>query len=182
MALTDRKVSNFIAYTENGDPLSPIGPVYSASAVNITSAATATDIFTITGSATKNVRIHRVTVTATLGTAAAQNVMLIKRSAANTGGTSATVTNVPLDSSYAAATATVRSYTVNPTGLGAAVGTLRVRRIAMPLATASALDVADFAFSVPVILRGTAQVLSVNLNSGNTGAAVFSAFVEWSED
>lgn len=180
MAATDRPISNSITYTENGDAIYPAGPVYSACAVGITSPSPATDVFTISGSATKNVRVHNIIFTGTLGTAAARDVLLIKRSTANSGGTAAVSTNIPLDSNYAAASAVVRSYTVNPT-LGNAVGTLRVRRIGVPTAAATALDVADFEFMVPSTLRGVAQSLCVSLNNV-ANAVVWSCYVEWSED
>lgn len=181
MAATDRPTGNTILYTENGEAIYPVGPVYSASAVGIAAVTSATDIFTITGSATKNVRIHSLVLTGTLATAAVRDVLLIKRSAANTGGTSATVTGLPLDSNAAAPTAVVRTYTANPAGLGTAIGTVRVRRIGVPATTAANIDVAEFVFTVPLTLRGVAQTLAVNLN-GVANSVTWSGYVEWSED
>lgn len=181
MAFTDRSVSNHILYTENGDAIYPAGPVYSASGVGVVAVSGATDIFTITGSATKNVRIHNIMLTGTLATAAVRDILVIKRSTANTGGTSATPTVVSLDSNSAAGTAVVRTYTANPSGLGTTVGTVRVRRVGVPLASAATIDVAEFAFTVPLTLRGTGQVLAVNLN-GVTNAVTWSGYFEWSED
>jgi hypothetical protein len=180
MAFTDRTIVNQIAYTEGGEAIYPAGPVYSASAVGIVGATGATDTFTITGSASKNVRIHNIVVTGTQASSAVRDILLIKRSTANTGGTSTTPTVISLDSNSAAGTAVVRAYTVNPT-LGTTVGTVRVRRIGVPTTAAVSLDMAEFQFTVPLTLRGTAQVLSVNFN--NPGVAItFSAYVEWSED
>lgn len=180
MALTDRPVLNSVIYTEGGDSIYPAGPVYSASAVGIVGATAATDVFTITGSSTKNIRIHNLVLTGTQAAAAVRDVLLIKRSTANTGGTSTTPTVIPLDSNAAAGTAVVRAYTVNPT-LGNTVGTVRVRRVGMPTTAATAIDVASFDFMVPLTLRGTGQVLAVNFN--NPGVAItFSAYIEWSED
>lgn len=182
MAYTDRTIVNQVSYTEGGEAIYPAGPVYSASAVTILAAGTnPTDVFTITGSATKNVRIHNIMLTGTTGTAAVRDILLIKRSTANSGGTSTTMTNIPLDSNAVAGTAVVRAYTVNPT-LGNTVGTVRVRRVGVPTTGAATIDVAEFQFTVPLTLRGTSQVLAVNF--GGTGSAVitFSGYIEWSED
>jgi hypothetical protein len=180
MAVSDRTISNTILYTENGEAIYPAGPVYSASAVGITGVASATDIFTITGSATKVVRVHNLYLTGTLASAAVRDVLLVKRSTANSGGTATTQTAISLDSNSAAASAVVRAYTANPT-LGTPVGTVRVRRVGVPTSTASNIDVANFEFTVPLVLRGTSQVLAINLN-GVAASVVWSAFIEWSED
>lgn len=183
MAITDRMVINQIAYTENGDPIYPAGPVYAASAVNITFATTPTDVLTLTGSATKVIKVHRVAFTAVQTTSSARDIVLIKRSTANSGGTSATLTNVPLDSSFAAATAVARSYTANPT-LGNTVGMIRSRKCFVGTITGSASDSDEFIieFLVPLVLRGTGQVLAVNLNSVSSTGGVFSGSFEWSEE
>lgn len=181
MAFVDRQVVNSIAYTEGGDAIYPAGPVYSASGVGVVAVSAATDIFTITGSATKTVRVHNIILTGTLATAAVRDVLVIKRSGANTGGTSTTVFGVPLDSNASAASAVVRTYTANPSGLGTPVGTVRVRRVGVPTVTAVAIDVANFEFTIPVTLRGVNQVLAVNLN-GVTNAVTWSGYIEWSED
>jgi hypothetical protein len=101
---------------------------YATTAVAFAYAASGTDIFTITGSATKTIRILRISVTGTQTTGAMRDVLLIKRSAANTGGTSATPTIAPYDSNSSAATAVVRNYTANPSALGASVGTIRAEK------------------------------------------------------
>lgn len=96
---------------------------YSAATAAFASAATATDIFIVQGSATKTIRVIAVKVFATQTTAGAGNIFLLKRSTANTGGTTVATTRVPLDSQYPAATATVQHYTANPT-VGTLVGNI----------------------------------------------------------
>jgi hypothetical protein len=158
---------------------------YSMSAT-VTTAATATDVVTITGSATKTVRVTLIRVSGLATTAITTPVLLIKRSAANTGGTSAALTAVPHDSNNAAATATGLSYTANPTGLGAAVGTMRQDRLtfAVTASTADAPLVWDFGArpSQAVVLRGTTQVLAVNLNSTTITGGSISIDIEWTEE
>jgi hypothetical protein len=161
---------------------------YSAtSAIGFASAVTATDIFTITGSATKTIRVLRVAFSAQETTAGVANVLLIKRSAANTGGTSAAATVVPHDSANAAGTATVLNYTANPSALGAAVGTVRAARLFIPT---TGTDTADFAnewdFGMgpeqAVVLRGITQVLAINLNSTTVIGGTWTCYIEWTEE
>lgn len=161
---------------------------YSAtSAIAFASAASPTDIFTITGSNSKTVRILRIGFSATQTTAGTVNVLLIKRFSANAGGTSAAATSVPHDSTDSAATATVLNYTANPTSLGTSVGTVRAVRAFIPTTgTAAAsqyyeFDVGDRAEKA-IILRGNTQVLSVNLNSTTVSGGLWTIWVEWTEE
>ena len=158
---------------------------YSAAIVGLASAITATDIFTITGSATKTVRVTRIVVNGVQTTAAQVNVLIIKRSTANTAGTSTAPTRVSYDSTNAAATATVLAYTANPT-LGTAVGTGSARRAFIPgAATASDAQgleiVSGDVGQQQMTLRGLAEVLAINLNSTTVAGSAFNITVEWTE-
>lgn len=160
---------------------------YSAASSSLASAATATDIFTIFGSATKTIRILKVGLSAIQTTAGDALVLLIKRSATNTGGTSASVTSVPHDSNNAIATATVLGYTANPTSLGAAVGTIRVSRVFIPPANANTTSETVIyqygdTLGQAIVLRGTSQGLCINLNSTTLVGGTFSIWIEWSEE
>lgn len=160
---------------------------YSASVIDLVVAATPTDIVTITGSASKTVRITRIAIGGTLTTGAVRDVSLIKRSAANSGGTSATMTAVPHDSNSAGATATVLSYTANPTSLGAEVGDIRDYKIEFPatnLSSASNPFEVTFgdASSQAVVLRGTSQVLAVNLEGNTANGSSFNISIQWTEE
>lgn len=159
---------------------------YSAAINALASAATATDIFTIKGSGTKTIRVLRIEISSTQTLAATANVLLIKRSAANTGGTSTTPTGVPHDSGNAAATAVVNAYTANPSGLGAAVGTVRTIRIDVPATGSLGSTPIQWNFGdLPgqcIVLRGTAELLAVNLNSVTLGGGTFDISVMWTEE
>lgn len=160
---------------------------YSASATGITSATTATDIFTIFGSSTKTIRVTHVEIlfSTTAGGGVLDDLVIIKRSSANSGGTSASQTAVPHDSNDAAATATVLSYTANPTTLGAAVGTVRSLRIAaLVVNSPESAFIWDFGDrpAQAIVLRGTAQGLCINLSSTTITGGIFSASVEWTEE
>lgn len=169
---------------------------YSAAKVGLVPASSATDIFTVTGSATKTVRITRIALTATTtsATPAALDVLLLKRSTANTGGTSTgSPTAVPHDSDNAAVSATVLAYTANPT-VGTLVGTaLRNAKFFQTLGTSTATDfpakdqiVWEFgrhAGAQAIVLRGTSEVLAINLNGVTaTATASFDIDVEWTEE
>lgn len=167
-------------------PLDGSKTSYSASITNLVVANTPTDIFTITGSATKTVRITRIGFSGTQNTSSTRNVLLIKRSTANSAGTSTTPTVVPSDSTNAAGTAVVRAYTVNPT-LGTTIGTIRSQRFQL-LATnvTNPIDRIFWEFgdgpSQAIVIRGTSEVLAVNLNSITSSNNLFDIDIEWTEE
>jgi hypothetical protein len=160
-------------------------PTYSASTLNLVAATTATDLFTITGSATKTVIIKKIEISATQTTAAVGAIVLLKRSTANTAGTSTTLTNVPMDSATAAATATVRAYTANPT-TGTLVGNIKTSKIFIPQTSSTSVTPLVWRFSdgdqAPLVLRGVAEVVAVNLNSVSFAGNQFCISIEWSEE
>lgn len=164
---------------------------YGATQKSLVPATTATDVFTITGSATKTVYIHKIQVTGNRTAHAQDLVVLVKRSTANTGGTSATLTAVPYDSNNVAATATVRSYTANPT-LGTAIGEVYSARVSFPVQTPSnaqgnggAAEPWEWIYNdigQPIVLRGTSEVLAVNLNGVTIAGGNLQVSIEWSEE
>ena len=166
-------------------PTAAAPATYSASIVGLATAVTATDIFTITGSATKTVRVSRIMVNGVQTTAAQVNVLIVKRSTANSAGTSTAPTAVSYDTTNAAATATVLAYTANPT-LGTAVGTASASRAFIPgAATASdaqGLEIVSGDVGQQMMtLRGTAQVLAVNLNATTVAGSAINVTIEWTE-
>lgn len=164
-----------------------IGKVsYQATVNALTPPATPTDMVTITGSATRTVRIISWEISTIQNTAGINTYFLVKRSSANTGGTSAAVTAIPLDANDAAATATVRSYTANPT-LGGTVGSIRATRLLSPAAATAQFGAWVWSFdtlnSKPVVLRGTAQVLALNFNGAALPAGLsVSCSINWTEE
>lgn len=162
---------------------------YAATISALSVAASATDIFTLTGSATKTVRVTRLLVSASQTSAANVLLQLLKRSSANTGGTSTTPTAVPYDSADSAATATVRAYTANPSSLGTLVGV--VAAVKAFLSTGSGNNsnstILEYHFGAPnnakeIVLRGTSEVFSLNLNAFTVAGGVFAISVEWTEE
>jgi hypothetical protein len=159
---------------------------YTAVITSVAAVAAATDIFTITGSATKTVRITKIAISGTSTSGVRTSVVVIKRSTANTGGTSTTPTAVPLDSTNAAATAVVRSYTANPT-VGTSVGSVRSAKMDFPT-TATTNGIQPFEFMLggeagqqPITLRGTTEVIAINLNGATITGGSFDLYIEWTE-
>lgn len=166
-------------------PIIPEPITYSAAASGFTFAAAPTDVFTLTGSGTKTVRVKRIALYLSATNAAPVTVDIVKRSTANSAGTSTTQTAVPHDSTSAAATATAKSYTANPT-LGTLVGRVRSYRVvvpqASPLGGATMSPMQEIVFKNPIILRGTGDVLAINMAAATLAGNVASADIEWSEE
>lgn len=154
--------------------------------------ATPTDMATLFGSASKTIFVYGVSISTVQTTAGINRIYLVKRSTANSGGTSAAPTIVPYDSGSAAATATVLSYTVNPT-TGNLVGNICIQNVNSPiLATGitygqGSVDMyartTSFTLDTPIILRGTAQGIALNFNGAAlpTGLSVVANWV-WTEE
>jgi hypothetical protein len=169
---------------------------YAAAGVGLALAATPTNIATLTGSATKTVRVLKVGLSlkcTALGTTLL-DVLFQKFSSALTGGTAVALTMTPMDSNNAAATALAQNWTANSTGGGALVGNIATSNIMPQFSGAlTATDfpqqplpqfMFDFTREIqPPTLRGVAQVFSINMNGGTLIATTtFDAFMIWSEE
>lgn len=149
-------------------------------------AATATDIFTLTGSASKTVLLKSISISGINTNNSNVSVVLLKRSTANSGGTSTTPTVVPHDSNNPAGTAVIRSYTANPT-TGTLVGNIAAVYIFFPLLGSTNVS-QQFVYDVtqgvqPLTLRGTSEVYSINLQGATiTGTTTISVRFTWSEE
>jgi hypothetical protein len=158
---------------------------YGTSITAFTPIPSATDIFTITGSATKTIKIKHISLNATQTTAGVIGILLIKRSTANSGGTSTILTNVSYDSLNPASTATVRTYSTNPT-LGTAVGTIHSEKLFISTTT-NQPDELTFNYVTTsnmqeISLRGTGEVLSINLNTTTVAGGSFNIDITWTEE
>jgi hypothetical protein len=96
-------------------------PTYVASSGYFVPASSTTDFGQITGSSSKTIKVLKIYMSYTATAADLQNVFVIKRSSADSGGTLTSGVPVPLNSSSPAASASVCTYTANPT-VGTAVG------------------------------------------------------------
>ena len=158
---------------------------YGATMNGLALAALATDVFTISGSATKTIRINKISFAAIQTTAGQVAILLIRRSTANTAGTSTSPVNVTYDTANVASTAVSLAYTANPT-LGTAVGAVYSSRVFVPGA-ATATD-AQGLFLVGgdvgqqyFTLRGVAQQLCINLNGVTLAGGSANISIEWTE-
>lgn len=169
----------------NAVPIDGSKATYAASAT-VATAAAATDVFVMTGSATKTIRITNFYVSMTATAATTVIGSLIRRSAANTGGTSTAPAAVTYDTNNAAATATVAAYTANPTALGAAVGSsIAVLKIAANTTATVGNDITlDFGDrpAQAIVLRGTSQLLALNFNATTVTGGSASISIEWTEE
>lgn len=165
-------------------------PTYMAATATFTPAASPTDVFNITGSSTKTVKVLRIIVCGTQTTTGnVGTISVIKRSTANSGGTAVSATAVPTDSNFGAATASVRHYTANPT-VGTAVGTVWNPRTFIPSPAAAQsnpiatdMNFQDLLNGTGLVLNGTAESLSVNMGAAlPSGAANFQVTCIWTEE
>lgn len=161
---------------------------YRAQMADVTVAATATDVATLCGSATKTVRLVRIQATADATATSVIDFYVFKRTVANTGGTSAVQAAAQMDSVDPAPTAVVRLYSANPSALGTGV-LLTGDHYALPAAASTGYPgvpwIEDFGIrnNRAVVLRGVAQCIAFNLN-GQTIPAGFGLYLgfEWTEE
>lgn len=162
---------------------------YAASWAAFAPATSPTNILSITGSATKTIRILRIGISATQTTAGIINIQLNKLSSALTGGTPVSPTGVvPFDSASPAATATARTYSANTTGGGAVVGLIKNVKLTVPVVAAVGAAQNEYIFnftsnySKDLVIRGTSEVVSLTLLGVTLTGGSISTWVEWTEE
>lgn len=165
----------------------PIRGAYGYSVFGMTPAATATDVLTISGSATKTIRIRQVVISGIASSAGNIPIVIHRRTTDNTGGTSTTPTPAQRDGSDDTATAVVRQYSANPSALGTSLGPIDGGRLAIPTATSGQLDrfVAQYSWlneKAPT-LRSATDFFAINLNGATlpTGLAL-DIGIWWTEE
>jgi hypothetical protein len=139
-------------------------PTYSAGLIAFTPVATPTDFWQIAGSASKTVRVTRLSISGFATSAISVDVQLIKRSTASTAGTPTAATVCPHDSNDAAGTAVVNSFATNPSALGTSLGLVRAAKLNLGATGAAGTVTWDFSKrnSKGLVLRGVAQSLNLN--------------------
>jgi hypothetical protein len=170
-------------------------PTYRASA-NFTPTATgAVTVISVTGSATKTIRIKRILIGG-VSTALGTSVLQLQRtSALGAGGTTVSPTVSKLDTGSAAATAVVSHYTSTLKAAGTGVGgPINTQLISLGTVTTPTVALAGVPqplfpeFGAPIgqaiVLRGTSDFLEIqNVTPANLGAGtVMTYMVEWTED
>jgi hypothetical protein len=185
------KAARVTLYSQDGLYNGEKATYRAATTASVVAAAGAAMFFVIAGSATKTIRVRRIRVSGdTLTTLAVQSIVLEKWSTAPTGGTATALVAVPNDSADAASTASlVQVYTAAPTE-GTLVGTVGCNRHIHKSSTvvdgASFADVEWCFGTVPetrgLVLRGTAQALSLAFGAAPATAVTLAVEVEWTEE
>lgn len=152
-------------------------------------AATPTDWFTIQGSASKTVRITRLTIAFRATAGNQYRASLIKYSVFLTGGTPATPTIVPHDSANVAATAVIQTWAGGLPTPGIPVGKIADDSIPVGALGTPIYDnqtcMYDFGIrnGQSIVLHGIAQYLAINSAGVALPAGlVADVRVEWTED
>jgi hypothetical protein len=105
---------------------------------------------------------------------------LVKRSSNSTGGTTTPVVRTPLDSSSAAATATVVAYTANPT-IGATVAVIGAHQLTHPLSSTISAQYGLELISAPVILNAATEGLYLNGKGVSRPNNLYCITIIWEE-
>lgn len=174
---------------------------YSSAFFGLVPVTAGTDVICIAGSASRTVRLQRITIWGTTATAVQTLPLnLVRRATADTGGSAATTTANPgvttqitrRDTSVAGtATAVLISYTANPTINDAAPTYIDSQLLTMPVVTSVATaSPADFFFARDVenllsapTLYGVAQQICVNINAATiTNASLWNGSIVWTEE
>lgn len=168
---------------------------YSAVSVALVPAASATDIFCVSGSSTMAVSIKQFRITGTAGTLVTAPFTLLRRASLDTGGTAATGAALPIATPHmsgdSAATATLTAYTANPTIVDssplylassyATIPTTAAGTSIVPVVWSAGERIGEFtkAFDIP---RGTTtQQYCINLNAVSISSGLLHIDMTWLE-
>lgn len=179
-----------IPYDARGNMAGQKATYSGATAAKTATAAGTGPFFSICGSSTKTVRVQRVVVSGTVGTAAVYgDVELIKTSTATSAGTPTALTKVPHDSTSAAATANLVNYYTALGTAGSPVGPVNSQTAYFPITATVTLGpgTVDFDYRGELeaeapVLRGTAQCLEASFGTTTTNAPTLSVSVVWTEE
>lgn len=183
-AAPDATDAALLVYQVNGGQSNT--PSYCIQLADYAPVALATDVITISGSATKTIEITSIRVSAASTNGGIIDLYFYKRTTADTGGTSTSITPVPYNSTNAAATAALKQYTANPTlGTGQLVRGFHYYLGAKSTNASPPVDL-DIDFGTrgtqPLILNGVNESFCFNLG-GQTIPAGFDFYlmIEWTE-
>lgn len=171
---------------------STMKPTYSTSVAGVQPAAAATDFCSLTGSATRTIKVRRVILAGTSTAVQSDPVSILFRTTVTASGTTTALTENVYDTVNSlsgganSATATGLVYTANGTISGTGNVLVDVP-VTFPLTTSvlqqPLLNWQFGALGSPVVLRGTSQQIVVSLNGAFTdvGARLGCTF-EWTEE
>lgn len=166
---------------------------YRAVALALPPAASATDIACIAGSATKVVRVQKIVISGTAATLVTAPFTLLRRASVDTAGTAATTTAnwantiSKLDTQNPAATATLISYSANPTINDTSPTYIATDALTIPVTSAGTSTVPlrwtfnDGFLPQMLTLRGTSDQICINLNAVSIATGLLYPHIEWTE-
>lgn len=158
--------------------------IYMAASLPFTPGATPQDVFTLTGSSSRNVTVIGAGISTQQTTAGVNAWNLLRRSTANAGGTPTTVAAVQNDRTLPAASATCLQYTANPTA-GTLVGRVWSGRVSSPAPATGGVGNVNIALDFQrnsIKLAGINDVLAFNFNGALLPAGLsVSAWFAWME-
>lgn len=155
-----------------------------------TVASSPTDVFIMSGSSTKTVRVTKIYIQGyNASSSGFYNMQLIRRSATDTGGTPVPITPAKLDTNDPNSTiATCQYYTAAPSALGAQVAIVDQQRILMPTSPTTfsppqELNFGQLPGGKSVVLRGTGDFMAINLSGlPVSGTNTLSIIVQYTEE
>lgn len=169
-------------------------PTYTASAVGLVPAASATDIFCIAPGVSRTISVRRISISGTAGTAITTPFLIYRRATVDTGGTAATglalPVGVPQSTIDQASTATLISYTANPTVTDSSPALLSDMLVDLAVTTASGGDITNvqtWGTSIDLFQKGlslqknTTQQLCIALNGVSVSSGVLQISMDWQE-
>jgi hypothetical protein len=171
---------------------------YSAVSLGLVPAASATDVFCISGSTSRSISIKRIGISGTAGTLVTVPITVLRRASLDTGGTAATTTALPVASpnisTDPASVATLVAYTANPTIVDASPLYFRSAvtsfNITSALVASPVLEwkfgeqIGDFskALDIPKSTAGLMQQVCINLNAISISSGVLNIDMTWVEN
>ena len=148
---------------------------YAAYAGAGTSALTvAGDVYCVQGSASQNVQVTKIGISAIATAGSTVNVSVVVRSSANVGGSPHNVSIESYDQNNPPATAGATSYDTAGTP-GAAIATVRSANVAVGAKGSSNIAIGEILFRFepsPLLLRGTSQFACINVSAVGSGASI----------
>lgn len=140
-------------------------PTYRAVGVGFVPYATPTDLFQLLAT-TKKIIVTGAMLQMQSTAAAVNTLYFLRRTVANTGGSPTLTTPTPMDSTNAAATATMSAFTAAPSALGATGGNLLIQ-LGTSSASTAAPGITGFGLSAaqtpPNSVLDTRQGFAINL-------------------
>lgn len=187
-ALGPQAMATALGVTIATDQVSSSVLTFSSAVTGLAAVASGTDLFTITASASKTVRILQLEVFGTATAATLFTLFVIKRATANTGGTAASASMVPHSTvGGASATAFVQTWSANATALGTPVGNIACKRLIVPAVASPSIDTTwTWDWRGPnqspiVLVAGGAQMLALNLGGVTLTGGLFTIRLVWTE-